>query len=77
MSTDLYLGEYHLYAESMALSANIRLLYKNISTAKTKSHSKRTSMPGWSLEDREAYEKPRASLKFDEALGVTEPLPGE
>ena len=33
--------------------------------------------PERSLEDREAYEKVRASLKFDEALGVTGPLPGE
>ena len=33
--------------------------------------------PERSLEDREAYEKTRASLKFDETLGVTGPLPGE
>jgi hypothetical protein len=33
--------------------------------------------PERSLEDREAYEKVRATLKFDETLGVTGPLPGE
>ena len=33
--------------------------------------------PERSLEDREAYEKVRATLKFDKALGVTGPLPGE
>jgi len=33
--------------------------------------------PERSLEDREAYEKVRATLKFDETSGVTGPLPGE
>jgi hypothetical protein len=33
--------------------------------------------PERSLEDRQAYDKVRASLKFDEALGATRPLPGE
>ena len=33
--------------------------------------------PERSLEDREAYDKARASLKLDETLGVTGPLPGE
>ena len=33
--------------------------------------------PERSLEDREAYEKVRATLKFDKALGVAGPLPGE
>jgi len=33
--------------------------------------------PERTKQDRQAYEKVRASLKFDEALGVTGPLPGE
>ena len=33
--------------------------------------------PERSLEDREAYDKARASLKLDETLGATGPLPGE
>lgn len=33
--------------------------------------------PERSPEDRQAYEQARASLKFDEALGATRPLPGE